>query len=50
MSIYVNGVKEVGNYPEKLTPAVTRWVLPGWYVGGEALSTISAGNIIYIPI
>jgi hypothetical protein len=38
------------DYPRKLKPNLTRYVMPGWYAGAVALITVTAGRIYYAPI
>lgn len=41
----------VGDFPQKLKPAIPRYVLPGWYFNGKQNgSALANGDIIYIPI
>ena len=37
-------------HPMKLKPAVTRWVIPGWYVNAASTQAFAADTITYIPI
>jgi len=38
------------DYPMKLKPDLTRWVMPGWYSQGYITVAAYAGNIYYLPI
>lgn len=38
------------DYPMKLKPALTRWVVPGWYSQSYSDTAFTAGRIYYIPI
>jgi hypothetical protein len=38
------------DYPRKLKPNLTRYVMPGWYAAATALTTVTAGRIYYAPI
>ena len=38
------------DHPQKLKPALTRWVTPGWYMRVPTSSTATAELIYYIPI
>ena len=38
------------DFPQKQKPALTRYVMPGWYSHGAANITITANVIYYIPI
>lgn len=38
------------DYPFKLKPAITRYVLPGWYIGEKGTHIPVVGMIYYIPI
>ena len=38
------------DYPQKLKPAVTRWVMPGWYIAGGDDAAMAADRIYYTPI
>lgn len=40
----------VADYPQKLKPAVTRYVIPGWYAAVSTVRGMTAGRIYYIPI
>lgn len=46
----LNGAPAAADYPMKLNPAVTRYVIPGWYINSKAGTTAFAGWILYIPI
>ncbi|MBT9165248.1 MAG: hypothetical protein DDT23_01263 [candidate division WS2 bacterium] len=50
--IGVNPVYEpaMADYPQKLKPAVVRWVRPGWYAPYSTHTTVTGGVIYYIPI
>lgn len=38
------------DYPNKLKPAVARYVIPGWYAEDLTTAIVDAGRIYYIPI
>ena len=39
------------DYPMKQKPAITRWVIPGWFsIGSQSNIAATAGRIYYIPI
>jgi hypothetical protein len=38
------------DFPQKLKPAITRYVIPGWYFASNASISVEAGYIYYIPI
>jgi len=38
------------DFPMKLKPAVTRWVIPGWSSHGYSTGAVTAGRIYYVPI
>ena len=38
------------DFPKKLKPALTRYVVPGWYIYAQSTATVTAGRIYYIPI
>jgi hypothetical protein len=38
------------DYPRKLKPNLTRYVIPGWYVNTISYYQVSTGRIYYIPI
>lgn len=38
------------DFPMKLKPAVTRWVIPGWYTHSYSVGSQVANRIYYIPI
>ncbi|KKL27238.1 hypothetical protein LCGC14_2387220, partial [marine sediment metagenome] len=38
------------DFPEKVKPAVTRWVIPGWFFNGSLNDVANAGVIFYVPI
>lgn len=41
---------EILDYPMKLEPNTTRWVIPGWYCDGSTTRAVAASWIYYIPI
>lgn len=47
---YVDAATPTPDYPMKLNPAITRWVLPGWYAASVVAATATAGRIYYTPI
>jgi hypothetical protein len=38
------------DFPRRLRPSLTRYVLPGWFVSFSTLTTMTSGRIYYIPI
>lgn len=40
----------VTDFPMKMKPAITRWVIPGWYSHGYSTGEAVAERIYYIPI
>jgi hypothetical protein len=41
----------LNDYPTSITPALTRWVIPGWTFDGNAVGMIMInGRITYVPI
>ena len=46
----INPAPFVNDYERALKPAMVRWVMPGWEVGGMENTVIVAGDIYYIPI
>lgn len=44
------GAGGAADFPEKVKPNVTRWVIPGWYVGSGTSFAATANRIYYIPI
>jgi hypothetical protein len=46
----LDGDSAASDYPKKLKPALTRYVLPGWACYNASNVTVTAGRIYYIPI
>jgi len=47
---YADAAGGAADYPMNLKPALTRYVLPGWYIAYTVGITAVAGRIYYIPI
>lgn len=48
---YVDAITPGADFPMKLKPALTRWVIPGWLTADYVTNiTSTAGRIYYIPI
>jgi len=47
---YVDAAAGGADYPMKLKPALTRYVLPGWYASAFTIFSPTIGRIYYTPI